>query len=375
MHIKPLIALFPKVSLIGSPNIFCSEVKHAFNKNLEAGLFKRNAEEGFFVYQIEHGSQSHIGLVGLNKVEDFLEGHIKKHEATLEESELKHKALFLQWKAVLKPILVTHEPVPELKTWLNKFAKEHTPVMTLRLKKEGATHRFWTVTTAADITYLQRLFARKVRDTYIADGHHRTSTTARLFQDPLFKTSGLDMSHLFVAWFAADQLDILDYNRVVEGVDKIGPVRLMARLSKLFDIELLDKSRKPAGKHEIVMYLRKQWYALRWRNFVLEQAPDGYETLDTALVNELVINQIFNIKDVRTDTRITYVDGSKGMEGIQKMTSRKKSDRVGFAFYPVTFKDMKRMADAGKSLPPKSTYFEPRLKSGLLVRLLDPKDQ
>ena len=172
------------------------------------------------------------------------------------------------------------------------------------------------------------------------------------------------------AWFASDQLDILDYNRVVEGVKKIGSSKLMAHLSKIFDIEVLDNPRKPTEKHEIVLYLRKSWYALRWRSHVLKEALSGAETLDTDLFNDLVINKIFGIIDVRTDTRINYVDGSKGLEGLQKVVAKKENDRVGFAFFPVTFEDLMRMADKGESLPPKSTYFEPRLKSGLLVRLL-----
>ncbi len=369
----PLTVLFPKVNRIGSPDAFCRNAKNTYKKNLEAGDFNQTKEEGFFVYQIETGVHKHIGLVGLNKVEDFLQGHIKKHEETLSEHELKHKELFLNWKAILKPVLVMHVPVPKLQKWLNAFAQGHIPMMTVRIKKEETTHRFWSVTKPKDITFLQKLFARKVTDTYIADGHHRTTTTALLHQSPEIDTTGLDMAHLFCAWFAADQLDILDYNRVVEGVKKIGAGRLVAQLSQLFDIELLDKPRKPREKHELVMFLHKQWYALRWRAHVLENAVDGHRTLDTALLNDLVINPIFGIADVRTDTRINYVEGSKGLEGIQKTTNKKKEDRVGFAFYPVAVEDLMRMADAGESLPPKSTYFEPRLKSGLLVRQLERK--
>jgi len=373
MQIKPLTALYPKVNLIGSPDAFCSNAKHDFKKNLEAGQFNQTKEDGFFVYQIESGLHKHIGLVGLNKVEDFLQGHIKKHEETLSEHELKHKELFLNWKAILKPILVMHTPVPELLHWLNSFAQSHIPIMTVRIKKEETTHRFWSVTNPNDIVYLQKLFAREVTDTYIADGHHRTTTTALLHQSPEIDTTDLDMAHLFCAWFGADQLDILDYNRVVEGVKKIGAGRLVAQLAQIFDIALLDKPRKPSAKHEVVMFLHKQWYALRWRDYVLEMAPNGNETLDTALLNDLVINQLFGIIDVRTDTRISYVEGSKGMEGLQKTTNKKIEDRVGFAFYPVAAEDLMRMADAGESLPPKSTYFEPRLKSGLLVRQLELK--
>lgn len=371
MQIKPFKALFPRVSLIDSPGAFCDDAKNSFKRYLETGLFDRCAEDGFYIYQIETTRHKHIGLVGLNKVEDFLEGRIKKHEDTLSERELQQKEMFLRWKAILKPVLVTHRPVPELQAWLQNFAHSHIPMMSVRFAKEESTHQLWSITRPEDILFLQTLFAEQITETYIADGHHRTTTTAMLHQDPEIRKTGLDLSHLFSAWFASDQLDILDYNRVLEGVKKIGPARLMAQLSQLFNIEILEKQRKPQQKHELVMCLGKEWYALRWRDFVLQQAPNGYDTLDTALLNDLVINKIFNIPDVRADTRIIYVDGSKGLEGLRKTTRLYRNDRVGFAFYPVAFEDLARMADAGENLPPKSTYFEPRLKSGLLVRLLE----
>jgi uncharacterized protein (DUF1015 family) len=371
MQIKPFKALFPKINQIDSPAAFCDDAKNSFKKYLEADLFDRCVHEGFYVYEIEKGLHRHIGLVGLNKVEDFLEGRVKKHEDTLSEREWQQKELFLRWKAVLKPILVAHVPVPEINAWLHTFSHSHIPLMTVRFAKEETTHRFWSVTQPQDIIYLQSLYAQFVTETYIADGHHRTTTTAMLHLDPEFKSAGLDLSHLFCAWFAADQLDILDYNRVVQGVKKIGAAKVMAQLAQICDIEILEKPRKPLKKHEMVMFLDKEWYALRWRDFVLQQAPKGYETLDTALLNDLVINKIFDIVDVRTDTRITYVDGSKGLEGLKKATRQLRNDRVGFVFYPVAFEDLAHMADAGEYLPPKSTYFEPRLKSGLLVRLLE----
>ena len=355
---------------MGAASEFCNEAKDSFRKNLEDDVYEQYPENGFYIYQIEHGLHKHIGLVGLNDVHDFLNGRVKKHEDTLSERELHQKELFLQWVAILKPILLTHRPVPELSSWLNRYVQLHIPMMVIRLSKEEATHRFWAVSTEEDIKYLQSLFASQITETYIADGHHRATTTAMLYADPEMRAKGLDMSQLFCAWFSADQLDILDYNRVVEGVKKIGSARLMAQLAQIFEIRILEKARKPQQKHEIVMCLDKGWYALRWRDFVLEQSSEGFDTLDTALLNELVINKIFGIADVRTDTRISYVDGSKGMEGLKKSIRQNRNNRVGFAFYPVTFADLTRMADAGENLPPKSTYFEPRLKSGLLVRML-----
>jgi uncharacterized protein (DUF1015 family) len=370
MQIKPFKALFPKVHLIESPAGFCDDAKNSFKKYLETGLYDRTQEPGFYLYEIETRAHKHIGLVGLNHIEDFLAGRIKKHEDTLSEREWQQKELFMRWKAILKPVLVAHTPVPALHQWLHQFAQQHIPLLTMRFPKEDSIHRFWKIAAPDDIQYLQDMYTQHVTETYIADGHHRTTTTALLYQDPETRQTGLDLSHLFCAWFASDQLDILDYNRVVEGVKKIGAARLMARLSQLFDIEILDKARKPTQKHELTMCLNKDWYSLRWRDSVLQQAPKGHETLDTALLNDLVFKQIFGVEDVRTDTRITYVDGSKGLDGIKKTTRQVRHDRVGFVFFPVAFKDLAALADAGENLPPKSTYFEPRLKSGLLVRLL-----
>lgn len=367
MQIKPFKALLPQTHHIADPGEFCGEAKNAFKNYLENGWYDRVREDAFYIYQIENGLHKHIGLIGLNHVDDFLEGRIKKHENTLHEREEKQKELFLRWKAILKPVLVAHRPVPELQLWLEFFAQTHNPLNIVKFKKEHEVHRFWAVTAPEDIHYLQNLFATRIRETYIADGHHRSSTTAWLHQSPALHS--LDFSQLFTAWFAADQLDILDYNRVVEGVKKIGPARLMASLSQFFEIEILDQRRRPAHKHEIVMNLGKEWYALTWRHFILQQAPKGYNTLDAELLNEYVFNRIFDIKDARTDSRIIYVDGSRGLDGLQKLAKQK--DRAGFALFPVAFEDMARLADAGETLPPKSTYFEPRLKSGLLVRLLE----
>ena len=176
------------------------------------------------------------------------------------------------------------------------------------------------------------------------------------------------MPHLFCAFFATDQLDILDYNRTAQIPKGMTAAQFMAHISKVFDIELLESARRPTDKHEIVMLLRKEWYSLHWRAEILQGLDEQNALLDAALLNERVLGNILGINDVRTDTRVAYIDGSKGLEGLQK--SSNASNRVGFALFPVHFDDMMFLADAGEILPPKSTYFEPRLKSGMLVQLL-----
>ena len=143
----------------------------------------------------------------------------------------------------------------------------------------------------------------------------------------------------------------------------------MVKMARIFDIEEIPEPRKPLEKHEIVMNIRKEWYNLRWKKEILDRYPPDHVVLDATLLNEFVLRDIIGIQDVRTDTRIFYVDGSKGLEGLRK-TTQENDDRVGFLMHPVDFDDLMKMADTGESLPPKSTYFEPRMKSGMLVKML-----
>lgn len=334
-------------------------------------MYDRLEEEAFYVYQIEIGRYTHIGLLGLNHVDDFVNGRIKPHEKTLHEREEKQRELFLRWKAILKPVLVAHTPVPELNIWLNSYIAVHKPLTIIKFRKEHVVHRFWAVSEPANIAYLRDLFATRVKETYIADGHHRSSTTAWLYKNPDLNPTGLDFTYIFSAWFAADQLDILDYNRVVEGIKKIKPVNFMAQLSRIFDIECLEQPRKPVRKHEMVLFLQNSWFALTWKAWVLRESSKGENALDVDLFNEWIAFKILGINDVRADNRVSYVEGSRGLDGLEKAVGHKGADRAGFALFPVSFEEMAQLADAGECLPPKSTYFEPRLKSGLLVRLLE----
>jgi len=367
MKIKPFRPCFPHLDKLDSPDAFCAEAKNLYNKYVAQGLYQQAQSPGFFIYQIQSVTGEHTGLVTLNEVEDFFEGKVKKHEATLLERKKHQMELFLRWEAVLKPVLLTYPPVPDIGAWLTAFTRQHKPMFVARFKQGRVRHSVWAVSDAQDIHVLQSLFAKHVHSTYIADGHHRTATMAMLHEQR-GKYPQYDFDHLFCAFFATDQLDILDYNRVAEIPKDMSPMRFMAQISKVFNMEPLEWPRRPLEKHEIVMCLQKEWYALHWRPEVLEGLDEQNDLLDASLLNERVLGNMLGITDVRSDNRVSYVDGSKGMEGLQKAANGR--NRVGFALYPVYFSDMIFLADAGEILPPKSTYFEPRLKSGMLVQLL-----
>jgi len=374
MHIKPFRATYPIFERIPSPDAFCSDAKNAFLDYQRNRLLAQADQEAVFVYQIEDAHRRrHTGLIAANDVRDFLAGKVKKHEKTLSEREQKQKDLLLRWGAVLKPVLLTFPPVAELNAWMQAVIAANAPLFETHFDADGQTHRAWMVAAPDAIQHLQDLFVRHVPSVYIADGHHRTSTLALLHETLKPEYPELDFDYLFCAFFATDQLDILDYNRVVHGLNNLRPEQFFAHLSKVCNIEYIEHPRKPRRKYELKLFFRENWYRLEWRPEVLNAFHPSPRTLpvllDVSLLNELVLHNILGIKDVRTDTRITYIEGTKGLQGIRKAV-RNHSDRLGFALHPVSFEDMMRIADAGKILPPKSTYFEPRMKTATLIKSL-----
>jgi len=369
MKLKPFRALYPNFDFIASPDVFCIDAKNSFREFQESGFFEKMPQDALYIYQIETKTRKHTGLIGLNEVEDFFAGKVKKHEKTLSEREHQQMQLFLRWNAVLKPVLLTYPSVPDITRWLEQYSENNQPLFTTRFVRDQQTQRVWTVTDPADIRALQDLFTAHIHGVYIADGHHRTTTVAMLHERLKDKSPEYDFNHLFCAFFAVDQLDILDYNRVVSGFKHINPINAVIHLAQAFHLKRLENARKPAQKHEIIMLAHKEWYSLTLKAEFLTRYPEGRVVLDANLLNELVMHDLFGITDVRTDTRITYVEGSKGIEGIKKVVGTSQ-DRIGFMLYPVDIDDMMGLADLGESLPPKSTYFEPRMKTGILVKLL-----
>jgi uncharacterized protein (DUF1015 family) len=370
MRILPFQAIYPNFDFIASPDSFCEDAKDSFREFQRNGFFEKAPQDALYVYQIETPQRKHTGLVCLNDVQDFFDGKVKKHEKTLSEKEQQQMQLFLRWNAILKPVLLTYPAVPEINQLLETYVSQRAPLYVTHFEKDGQVHRVWTITEGSEVAHLQQLFAKHIASTYIADGHHRTTTVALLHERLKAKNAEFDFDSLFCAFFGGDQLDILDYNRVVEGLKEVSITQFIVKMSKLCDLDVLEAPRRPAHKHEVLMYVHKEWYSLRWKESILQKYAAEQVTLDATLLNELVLSQILDIRDVRTDTRITYVEGSKGIEGVRRVTDENSPNRIGFALYPVDFDDMLRMADAGESLPPKSTYFEPRLRSGMLVKSL-----
>ncbi len=363
MHIRPFRGVFPREHAVKLEDSFFLSVKEQYAEFAKAGMFEQASNEAFYIYQIRTKARNYTGLVACAKVEDYFDGNILKHEKTLEAKEKVQLALLLRRQACVKPVLLTYPTVDAIQQWMEAFMAAEQPFYEHDFEGGQETHHLWEVSNWSDIKALSVLFEDQVPKTYIADGHHRLSTVAHMYE----KQGGHTFEQLLCAFFPSSELVILDFNRVVEVPDHISSTLLMARLSEVFDIKPLKRATRPRRKHDIVMQLKKEWYCLTWKSTTLDRYADEKVLLDAALLNKIVLNEILEIEDVRTDQRISYVEGPKGLRGLQKATKNCKRG-VGFCLYPISFEEMALLADQDKMLPPKSTWFEPRMKNGLVVQ-------
>ena len=219
------------------------------------------------------------------------------------------------------------------------------------------------------IEKLQQAFRYNVSKAYIADGHHRCATSVKLFHDSFEEGKPNDYQKFLCVLFPFEQLVIHDYNRIIDIVDIISPTMFMARMSRLCDIKPLTEAAKPKKKFEMTMYILGEWYLLKWKSSVIKKYAVESVILDGAILNKEVLNKILDINDVREDPRLRYVEGIAGVEGVMAKAD-KSLFRIAFCVYPVQMSEIVQMAEVQKTLPPKSTWFEPRIKNGLITKIL-----
>ncbi len=359
MHILPFNALLPHMDLIPSPGYFFATVREEFAEYYGNGFFDKHQHTGFYLYKITGPLRDFLGLIACVDVQDYLDGAIKKHEQTIAEQEQKQMQLAMKRKAGVKPVLLTYPEVPDITAWMHQHIRQHASLLEVNFEAESQVHQIWAVTDVIALQQLQALFLEKVPVSYIADGHHRIASTALMHQ----KIEDGHYNQLVAAFFSSAELEILDFNRVLEMSDDISAARFMARLSAVCHIECLNQALRPEKKHEMVMYLQRDWYRLQWKEEVLSDAAD----LDAALLNEKVLRDILGIYDVRNDTRVHYVEGPKGLNGLRNSVHKHKN-AVAFGLFPIQMADLFKLADQGEMLPPKSTWFEPRMKNGMIVQ-------
>jgi len=373
MKIFPFRPWYPDFDLIASADSFFGSVREEYVAYKKAGFFNRSSEAALFFYQIKSDVRTYTGLMCCTSIEEYERGNILKHEGTLSAREQKMIQLLVQRKAMVKPVMLVYQKVKAINKLITGYIQNHPPFYSTYFELDKQEHLLWKITDKELIIKVRELFDKRVQSAYIADGHHRTTTVSLLNERLKNRIDAGNYEQMMVVLFGSDQLELLEYNRVVEGLKDCTPTLFMAQLANLFDIEILEEGRKPAQKHQITLYINREWYLLSWKKSVLREYKSKKIILDAALLNEKVLKGILNIKNIRFDHRITYVPGSKGLRGLEK-TTKQNDDRIGFYLYPVQLSELMILADQHMLLPPKSTYFEPRIKNGLLIKSLEKED-
>lgn len=360
MTILPFSSQLADLGRIADVDRFCAEAREQLLAYRSAAFYLARPQRALFVLSIETRSTSHWGLLALNALADLAAGRILPHEQTLVAKEHQQLALFRQWEAMPKPALLTFAPVPEWTRTLEAVVQDKMPVCTADFPLENQRHRFWAIEAATEVAYLQGVFA-KVPRVYIADGHHRVTALRQLHGEEALYAG------IFCAYFPADQVRIGDYNRVVRLPSGFMWADFWEKLGQIFDLTPQSDPVLPETKHLLGIYGQGRWYRATWKPALLAQVDAPRPLLDVDLLNRVVLEAALHIGNVRTSADIAYVEGARGPQGVQIGVDQRGGDAVGFVLYPVSFPDLAAWADAGRVLPPKSTYFEPRIKSGLVL--------
>lgn len=354
-----------------SPEVY-NQAKINLDKFRNNNWLVQDDEEYLYIYAQTMNGKTQYGLVGCAGMEDYLNGIIKKHELTRadkEEDRMKHVRVT---NANMEPVFFTYPAVDEIDAIIHTIVTTEEPEYDFT-SVDGFGHHFWVIRDKSKIKTLTELFA-KVPYTYVADGHHRTAAAALVGNEKKklnSNHSGNDEYNFFLAvHFPSNQLTIIDYNRVIKDLNNLNKDDFFQKLEKVFVIE--DKGTeiyKPNKLHNFSLYIDTKWYSLTAKPGTFDD-NDPIGVLDVTILSQLVLDQILDIKDLRTSKRIDFVGGIRGLGELKKRVDNGEM-AAAFALYPVSLEQLINIADTGNIMPPKTTWFEPKLRSGLVVHLLD----
>ena len=364
MQINPFRALLPHLEKIESNDAFFAAVKEEFPRFAQTGYFESRKTPALYLCSIQSASHRALGIVACAHIQDYLKGAIKRHENTIPAKEEVQIRLWQEQRAMIKPVLLAYPSVPAIDAWMQNIAAKQTPSLEIPFPADEQTYRIWEINDPIELQYIQELFAAFVPRSYIADGHHRCSSSALLYERGLIQ--GKADPDFLVALFPASHLNIQAYHRVLDGVSWTAE-ELIKKLEPYFQIEASSGVVLPNQKFEWGLFVENRAFRLTWRSDFLEHYHWEKAILDTQLFNEVILPSVFGIVNVRQEPRLHYVEGVKGIDYLQQEQQR-KPQRVAFALYPIDFQEMMLLADHNQALPPKSTWFEPRMKNGVLVR-------
>ncbi len=365
-----------EIDLPSSTDIYSDEVYKKAAENLlkleKGGICKTDSTPCFYIYRQIMNGREQTGLVGCASVDDYINNNIKKHELTRADKEADRIRHVDTCDANTGPIFLCYRDKAEINSIMDSFKAEHKPVYDFK-SDDGISHTVWVIGDGAVCKKLSELLG-DAGDFYIADGHHRCASAvnvAKMRREQKPDYTGNEEFNFFLAvLFPAGSLEIMDYNRVVKDLNGLTNEEFFAETEKKFHVAPYSGSGccKPHEKHTFGMYLDNKWYLLKAISGTFSET-DPVEALDVSILQNNLLTPVLSIGDPRTDKRIDFIGGIRGLSELQK---RANSDmKIAFSMYPTTLDDLMAIADANKIMPPKSTWFEPKLLSGLFIHKLE----
>jgi uncharacterized protein (DUF1015 family) len=358
-----------EIDLPDDTDLYSPAVYKAAKENLTAFISReilfRESKPCYYIYQLIMNGRSQTGLVAVSAVDDYEKGIIKKHEFTRPDKENDRINHIKTTGAQTGNVFLAYRDVEAINELIEKWKKEKSPGYDF-IADDDIRHTIWVVSDNKTIDTITSLFAANVPCTYIADGHHRAASAAKV-RAALGDEATEGSDFFLTTLFPADQLAILDYNRVIKDLNGLTEQELIAKLEEKFTVKKSVKAVKPDSLHEFGMYLNKTWYKLNSKEGTYSEDPIGI--LDVTILQDNVLDPTFNIKDQRTDKRIDFVGGIRGLEELENRVNSGEM-AIAFSLYPVSIQQLFDIADSGNVMPPKSTWFEPKLRDGLLTHLI-----
>ena len=358
-----------EIDLPEDTDIHAQLVYDTAKENLDAFLSRnvlfRESKPCYYIYQLIMNGKSQTGLVCGSSVDDYENDLIKKHEFTRPEKEQDRINHIKTTGAQTGNVFLAYRNVTEIDAVINNWKKDKNPVYDL-LADDKIQHTIWIINDDAAIAKISRLFSENVPCTYIADGHHRAASAAKVRQ-ALGKAAPEGADIFLTTLFPSDQLYIMDYNRLVKDLNGLSTGELLDKLADKFTVEKTEKAFSPASLHEFGLYLDKHWYKLVAKPGTYTNDPIGI--LDVSILQENLLAPLLNIKDQRTDKRIDFVGGIRGLAELEKRVDNGEM-ALAVSLHPVSIQQLFDIADSGNVMPPKSTWFEPKLRDGLLTHLI-----
>ena len=364
-----------EIDLDEGVDLYSEQVYRKARENLDAletnGITKQDETPCFYIYRQVMNGRSQTGLVGCASIDDYINNVIKKHEFTRADKELDRINHVDYCDANTGPIFLAYRENKEIEDIITEWKNGHSPVYDFTTE-DGIGNTVWVIDCPETNEKLRSLFA-SVESLYIADGHHRCASAVKVGQkrreqNPSY--SGQEEFNFFLAVaFPKDELAIMDYNRVIKDLNGLSAEEFLGKLGESFTVEEAKAGEpyRPVARHNFGMYLDKKWYSLTAKEGTFDES-DPVGRLDVSILQNNCITPIFGIEDPRTDKRIDFVGGIRGLKELEK---RCETDmRIAFSMYPTSLDELMDIADAGKVMPPKSTWFEPKLLSGLFIHKL-----